>query len=56
MDISNDYEDVEVGEMLALFNQDDFLEISLNKGSASQLLGLKHMDPIRIEFYDHSTG
>ena len=54
--ISNTYEDVEVGEMLALFNQDGFLEIALNKGSAAQLLGLKIMDPIRIEFHDYSAG
>jgi S-adenosyl-L-methionine hydrolase (adenosine-forming) len=54
--ISNSYEEVEVGEMLALFNQDGFLEISLNKGSAAQLLGLKIMEPIRIEFHDYSAG
>ena len=49
-EISNSYEDVEVGEIVALFNQDDFLEIALNKESASKLLGLKLMEPIRIEF------
>ena len=54
--ISNTYEEVEVGEMLALFNQDGFLEIALNKGSAAQLLGLKIMEPIRIEFHDYSVG
>ena len=54
--ISNGYEEVEVGEMLALFNQDGFLEIALNKGSAAQLLGLKIMEPIRIEFHDYSVG
>ena len=55
-EISHDYEDVEVGEMLALFNQDGFLEIALNKDSACKLLGLKLMDPIRIEFDDSQTG
>ncbi len=54
--ISNAYEEVEVGEMVALFNQDGFLEIALNKGSAAQLLGLKIMEPIRIEFHDYSAG
>ncbi len=54
--ISNTYEDVEVGEILALFNQDGFLEIALNKESASKLLGLKLMDPIRIEFDDNQAG
>jgi S-adenosylmethionine hydrolase len=54
--ISNSYEDVEVGEMLALFNQDGYLEIALNKESASKLLGLKIMEPIRIEFDDNQAG
>jgi S-adenosyl-L-methionine hydrolase (adenosine-forming) len=54
--ISNSYEDVEVGEILALFNQDDFLEIALNKESASKLLGLKIMETIRIEFDDNKAG
>ena len=51
--ISQCYEDVEVGEMVALFNQDDYLEIALNKESACKLLGLKIMDSIRIEFDDY---
>ena len=54
--ISLTYEDAVVGEILALFNQDGFLEIALNKGSASKLLGLKLMDPIRIEFYDSKAS
>ncbi len=54
--ISNNYEDVDVGEMVALFNQDGFLEISLNKESANKLLGLKLMDTIRIEFDDNTSG
>ena len=49
-------EDAIVGEILALFNQDGFLEIALNKGSASKLLGLKLMDPIRIEFHDSKAS
>lgn len=54
--ISLTYEDAIVGEILALFNQDGFLEIALNKGSASKLLGLKLMDPIRIEFHDSKAS
>jgi S-adenosylmethionine hydrolase len=54
--ISQSYEDVEVGEMVALFNQDGFLEIALNKESAAKLLGLKLMDPIRIEFNDSQVS
>ena len=53
-DISLSYEDVEVGEILAMFNHDGFLEIALNKESAGKLLGLKLMDPIRVEFDDSS--
>jgi S-adenosylmethionine hydrolase len=55
-DISLCYEDVEVGEIIALFNKDGFLEISLNKESAGKLLGLKLMDPIRIEFDDSQVS
>lgn len=54
--IHKNYEDVEVGEIVALFNQDDFLEIALNKDSAGKLLGLKPMDPIRIEFNESQAG
>jgi S-adenosylmethionine hydrolase len=55
-EISLTYDDVDVGEMLALFNQDGYLEIALNKDSASRLLGLKLMDPIRIEFDDSTVS
>ena len=54
--ISLTYEDAIVGEILALFNQDGFLEIALNKGSASKLLGLRLMDSIRIEFHDSKAS
>ena len=55
-EISLAYVEVEVGEILALFNQDGYLEIALNKESAAKLLGLKLMDPIRIDFNDSTTG
>jgi S-adenosylmethionine hydrolase len=48
--ISQSYEETEVGEMLGLFNAEGFLEIALNKAEASKLLGLKLMDPVRVEF------
>lgn len=54
--ISKSYEDVESGEMLAFFNQDGYLEIALNRESATKLLGLKLMDPIQIEFNDHPNS
>jgi S-adenosyl-L-methionine hydrolase (adenosine-forming) len=48
--LSNTYEDVEVGEIVALFNSDGYLEIALNRSPAASLLGLKLLDIIRIEF------
>ncbi|HNP48987.1 MAG TPA: SAM-dependent chlorinase/fluorinase [Bacteroidia bacterium] len=50
--ISAHYHEVEIGEIVAIFNRQGFLEIALNHDSAALLLGLKMMDPIRIEFYD----
>ena len=46
-----------MGEKLALFNDNGFLEIAINKGvqdnggGASSLLGLHVKDLIRIEFH-----
>lgn len=54
--INHSYNDVENGEMVAFFNQNDFLEIALNKDSASKLLGLRVMDPVRIEFDDSTNS
>lgn len=48
-EISQTYNDVVGGEILALFNATGFLEIALNQGNASGLLGLKLNDIIRIE-------
>ncbi len=48
--ISKTYEDAIVGEIVAFFNEDGYLEIALNRSSASGLLGMKIFDPIRIEF------
>lgn len=55
--ISSNYHDVPTGEKLAIFNDDGFLEIAINKGvqgaggGASSLLGLHSKDTIRIEFH-----
>lgn len=51
--ISKSYHEVDKGEKLALFNSSGYLEIAINKGPASTLLGLKNGDSIRIEFYDN---
>lgn len=59
--ISDNYNEVPVGEKLALFNDDGFLEIAINKGikgnggGASTLLGLKVTDMIRIEFHPRGS-
>lgn len=46
--ISKSYSDVPVSEMLAIFNSIDLLEIAINQGNASSLLGLKIDSRIRI--------
>jgi S-adenosyl-L-methionine hydrolase (adenosine-forming) len=48
--ISKTYGDVSEGEVVVIFNSGGNLEIALNKGSAADLVGLKHRLPIRIEF------
>jgi S-adenosylmethionine hydrolase len=47
--ISKSYKDVVEGEMLALFSTSGHLEIAINQGKASSLLGLKMDQPILIE-------
>lgn len=49
--LSKRYNDVPEGERLALFSSSGFLEIAINRGNASKLLGIKQNDIIRIEFY-----
>ena len=47
--ISQVYNDVLIAEKLAIFDMNDYLQIAINKGNASSLLGLKVFDIIRIE-------
>ena len=55
--ISSNYYDVAMGEKLALFNDNGFLEIAINKGvqdnggGASSLLGVHVRDVVRVEFH-----
>ncbi|HET8828530.1 MAG TPA: SAM-dependent chlorinase/fluorinase, partial [Pelobium sp.] len=44
------YDEVPPGEILCLFGISDHLEIAINKGNASGLLGLKPNDAVLIEF------
>lgn len=48
--INQNYNQVPEGEKLALFNNNDYLEIAINKGEAAKLFGIKQFDTIRIDF------
>jgi S-adenosylmethionine hydrolase len=54
--ISNSYNEVPPGEKVAIFNENGYLEIAINRGAngstggAEQLFGLRIGDMIRIEF------
>lgn len=49
--ISTSYTDVPTGEILALFDSNNHLEIAMNQGNAAGLLGLDYKDLVRIEFH-----
>lgn len=49
--LSKHYSDVAIGERLCLFNSAKYLEIAINMGKASSLLGLKLEDTIQIDFH-----
>tara|TARA_B100001250_G_scaffold376562_1_gene364924 strand:- start:8558 stop:9343 length:786 start_codon:yes stop_codon:yes gene_type:complete len=49
-EISSKYTDVATAEKLALFGENNQLQIAINKGMADKLLGLKLYEIIRIEF------
>lgn len=44
------FTEVESGDCYVLFNSSEYLQIGINKGNASQLLGLKIDSPVNIEF------
>ena len=48
--ISTKYKEVEIAEKLAIFNSNNYLQISINQGNANTLLGLNFFDTIRIDF------
>ena len=48
--ISDSYADVATGELLALFNSSDLLEIAISNGPAAELLNLSINSAIRIKF------
>ncbi len=51
-EISKEYSDVPIGDVLCFFNASGYLEIAINKGRAASLLGLKKDEAIQIDFYN----
>ena len=52
--IHDTYYDVDYGECVLFFNSLQLLEISINQGSAAQLLGLQYDSPVQILFDKNS--
>lgn len=50
-DLNQIYSEVPSGELLALFNSLNLLEIAINNGNVAQLLNLDLSSTIRVEFY-----
>ena len=50
--IHDNYSKVQIGEVIATFNMNDFLEIGINMGNASTLLDLYTNGTIQIHFKD----
>ncbi len=48
--ISRYYTDVPTGEAAAIFNSAGLLEVSINAGNASKLMGMKVNDPVTVTF------
>ena len=48
--LSERYSEVQEGDKLAFFNSAGYLELAINKGKASSLLGLKLSDFVQIDF------
>ena len=48
--ISTKYKDVRPGEKLAIFGENNLLQVAMNQGEANKLLGLNLHEIIRIEF------
>ncbi len=48
--VQNGYESVEPGDCFAVFNTQGVLEVGINQGNASELLGLYYDSPINISF------
>jgi len=48
--LSRHYEPNKMGELLALFNEDDFLEIAISHGNLAELLSIDSTSEVRVKF------
>lgn len=48
--LSKDYDEVDIGDPLCLFNRAGYLKIAVNMGKAASLLGLRMEEMIQIDF------
>lgn len=51
-DISDDYNQKEEGDFVAIINSLDYLELAQNKGNLCEIMGLKIGSPIRVEIFE----
>ncbi|MDX2444279.1 MAG: SAM-dependent chlorinase/fluorinase [Bacteroidales bacterium] len=50
--INSNYGETTMGELLAIFNSIDLLEIAINRGNAADLLGLSTNSVVRVKFME----
>ncbi|MDW7694089.1 SAM-dependent chlorinase/fluorinase [Flammeovirgaceae bacterium SG7u.111] len=48
--VDENYHSRDFGDCVAFFNSNNLLEIAINQGNASELLGMKRESPVTIEF------
>ncbi len=53
--IGRSYQSAALGDVVALFNSSGYLEIAINQGSASELLGLTSGERLVIEIHEDNT-
>ncbi|MCF6366335.1 MAG: SAM-dependent chlorinase/fluorinase [Bacteroidales bacterium] len=54
--ISNSYQEVEKGDLVAIFNSLGLLEIAMYKGKITEIFSFNYDTKIRIEFYDNKNS
>ncbi len=53
--VKENYSQAPVGELVAVFNSADLLEIAINQGNAAELLNLSVNSAVRIKFFDGTS-